>query len=246
MSNLSRPTFEVRCIVRKNRLIPCLLFLFAGTLGALDDFARGEELFMQNKPREALAFLENTITEDPSHIKACLYLGIAYQQLDMLDEAIAVYRKILPRAGSEAPRVAYNLGNVYFTKGNTVFAEQYYTQAIEADPSFASAYLNRGNTRIRTGALKSAISDYEIFLALEPHSPKRSRVDQVVTFIREEAAAEERRKALAEQIAREEAERRQRMLDEVAASLQSAAEENKGLSAGSEDVLGYDGEFELE
>jgi hypothetical protein len=43
-----------------------------------------------------------------------------------------------------------------------------------------------------------------------------------------------------------EAERRQRLLEEVAASLQSSAEETQGLSSGSEDVQGYDGEFELE
>jgi tetratricopeptide (TPR) repeat protein len=211
-----------------------------------DDFARGEELFMQNKPREAQVFLENTIAQDPAHVKAFMYLGIVYQQLDLLDEAIAVYRKILPRAGNEEARIAYNLGNAYYTKGNVVFAEQYYTQAIELDSAYASAYLNRGNTRIKTGDLKSAIPDYELFLSLEPHSPKRPRIEQLVAYIREEFAAEERRRILAEEMAKEAAEKRQRLMDEVSASLQSAAEETRGLSAGSEEVLGYDGEFELE
>jgi hypothetical protein len=67
-----------------------------------------------------------------------------------------------------------------------------------------------------------------------------------VGYIREEYAAEERRRILAEELAREAAEKRQRLLDEVSASLQSAAEEATGLSSGSEEVLGYDGEFELE
>jgi tetratricopeptide (TPR) repeat protein len=249
--------------------VPCLLFLFAGALGAqTDDFERGEALFMQNKPREAQVFLERTTIQDPSNVKAFLYLGIVYQQQDMPDEAIATYRKILPRAGSETARIAYNLGNAYYTKGAAVFAEQYYTQAIEADPTYASAYLNRGNTRIKNGALQSAIPDYELFLTLEPHSPKRPQIEQLMAYIREEAAAEEQRKIqaaelverqkkqaaeaaerqriAAENAAKEAAERRQRMMEELSASLQSAAGETRGLSAGSEDVLGYEGEFELE
>jgi hypothetical protein len=58
-------------------------------------------------------------------------------------------------------------------------------------------------------------------------------------------AAEELRIAAAE-TARLEAERRQRLMEEVAASLQAAAEDSRGLSAGSEDIQRYEGEFELE
>jgi tetratricopeptide (TPR) repeat protein len=215
-------------------------------LFAQSNFVRGEELFMQNRPGEALVFLENAVAEDPAHVKAFLYLGIVYQQLDRLDEAIAAYRKILPRAGAETARIAYNLGNAYYGKGSAVFAEQYYTQAIEADNAYASAYLNRANTRVKTGSLKESLSDYEQYLTLEPRSLKRPQIERLIAFIREEFAAEERRKLLAEETARADAERRQRLLDEVSASLQSAADDSKGLSAGSEDVMGYEGEFELE
>jgi tetratricopeptide (TPR) repeat protein len=210
------------------------------------NFNRGEELFMQNKPQEALAFLENAIAEDPAHVKAFQYLGMAYQQLGRIDEAIAAYRKILPRAGNEAARIAYNLGNAYYMKGNIVFAEQFYTQALDTDPVFAPAYLNRANTRVKNGSLKTALVDYELYLSLEPGSPKKPEIQRLIAFIREEFAAEERRKLLAEEAARAEAERRQRLLEEVSASLQSAADDSQGLSSGAEDVLGYEGEFELE
>ncbi|GHT63501.1 hypothetical protein FACS1894110_01450 [Spirochaetia bacterium] len=285
-------------MVKKILLVPCLLLLFVRVLSAQsDDFARGEELFMQNKPKEAQAILEKITAQDPSNVKAFLYLGIVYQQLDMIDEAITTYRRILPRAGNEQARIAYNLGNAYYIKGSAVFAEQYYTQAIEADPGYASAYLNRGNTRIKAGSLNTAMPDYELFLILEPNSPKRPQIEQLMAFIREESTAEDRRKEeaaeqaerqkiVAENAAKEEAaaaeqrreqaaafaeqqkkiaeetaerqriaaenaakdaaERRQRMMDELSASLQSSAENTRGLSAGSEDVLGYEGEFELE
>jgi tetratricopeptide (TPR) repeat protein len=224
----------------------CFFASGAPEAGAQDAFSRGEDLFMRNRPGEALEFLEAAAAEDPAHVQAFLYLGIAYQQVDRVDDAIAAYRKILPRAGADTARVAYYLGNAYFAKGNAAFARQYYTQAIEADPSYASAYLNRANSLITTGDLREALGDYESYLALEPRSAKRPQIEKLIAFIRDEFAAEERRRILAEEAARQEAERKQRLLDEVSASLQAAAEESRGLSAGTEDVQGYEGEFELE
>jgi hypothetical protein len=94
--------------------------------------------------------------------------------------------------------------------------------------------------------MRDAITDYELYLSLEPLSAKRPQIEQLLGFIRAEFAAEERRRIVEEARAAAEAERRQRLLEDVAASLQSAAEETQGLSSGSEDVLGYEGEFELE
>jgi hypothetical protein len=68
----------------------------------------------------------------------------------------------------------------------------------------------------------------------------------MIAFIREGIATAERQKLVAEETARVEAERRQRFLDELAASLQSAADESEGLSTGAENVEAYNGEFELE
>jgi tetratricopeptide (TPR) repeat protein len=209
-------------------------------------FVLGEELFMQNKPQEALPFLESAVAEDPAHVQAFLYLGIVYQQLDRPDDAIAAYRKILPKGGKETARIAYNLGNAYFAKGNAEFAGQYYTQAIEADPSWSAAFLNRANVRVKTGALKEAVNDYEQYLALEPGSAKGPRIKALIALVREEFAAEERRRIQAEEAARAEIDRRKRLLEEVSASLQAAAEDSKGLSAAVEDIQGYEGEFELE
>jgi tetratricopeptide (TPR) repeat protein len=209
-------------------------------------FARGEEFFIQDKPREALGFLENAVAEDPAHVQAFIYLGIVYQQLGRQDEAIAALQKILPRGGQETAKIAFNLGNAYFSKNSLDSAMQYYTKAIEANGGYSSAYLNRANARIKAGSLTEAIEDYQTYLILEPKSAKRPQIEKLITFIHDEFAAEERRRIMAEEAARAEADRRKRLMDEVSASLQAAAEDSRGLSAGNEDVQGYDGEFELE
>jgi len=201
---------------------------------------------MQNKPQEALPFLESATAEDPAHVQAFIYLGIVYQQLNRLDNAIEVYNKILPRGGSQTARIAFNLGNAFFAKGDSAMARRYYTQAIDSDPSYASAYLNRANSLIRSGDLMEAIADYETYLAREPLSSKRNEINMLITFIRNEYAAAEQRRIREEEAAREEQERRRRLLEEVSGSLQAAAEDARGLSAGTEDVQDFDGEFELE
>jgi tetratricopeptide (TPR) repeat protein len=208
---------------------------------------------MANRPQEALGFLEGALLQDPAHLKASLYLGIVYQQLDRVDDAIAVYRKILPRAGNEAARVAFNLGGIYFRLENNDYAEKFYTQALTLDPAYGPAYLNRANLQLKKGDLAAALPDYDMYLALEPRSSQRSAIERLCALIRGEFAAEERRRIFAEEeaerqriLAAEAEERRQALLREVSASLQSAAEETRGSSAGTEDVLGYDGEFELE
>jgi tetratricopeptide (TPR) repeat protein len=219
---------------------------------------------MENKPQEALSFLEAAIAQDPAHLRAYLYLGIVYQQLGRTDDAVAIYRKALSRAGEEAPRVAFNLGNIYFRLGNIEYAEEFYSQAISMDSAYGPAYLNRANLRIKKGELAEALPDYDLYLSLEPRSAKRPRIEQLCALIRAEFAAEERRRILAEEDAErervraaveaerqrvlaEEAEaRRQALLQEVSASLQSAAEETRGASAGIENVQAYDGEFEME
>jgi tetratricopeptide (TPR) repeat protein len=216
-------------------------------------FTRGEELLMRNLPAQALPVLEEALEEDPANIKAYLYLALTYQQLNRPEDAVAVYLKALPRGGAEAPRIAYNLGNAYFSQGNTAQAKRYYSEAIQADPAFSSAYLNRANALVKEGALAEAVKDYRYYLTLEPQSTKRAQVERMVGFIHEEfAAAEqalvtaERRRQEEAELARVEAERKQRLLEEISASLKKAAEETQGLSAGNESVMSYEGEFELE
>ncbi|MDR2182035.1 MAG: tetratricopeptide repeat protein [Treponema sp.] len=220
--------------------------LSAPVFAQSSDFERGRALFIENRSDEALGFFERAFTADPAHAEAALYLGMVYEQLGRLDEAIAVYRAILPRGGSESARIAYNLGNAYFRKGTASFAEQYYTQAIRFNGSYASAYLNRANARIKTGALKDAVADYERFLALEPSSSQRPQIEKLIGLIRDQEAAEAMRRLMAEEAARAELEQRRRLMDEVSASLQASVEAAEGISAGAEDLSGYTGEFELE
>jgi len=224
----------------------CVLLFFTGVCFGQSSFAKGEELLMQNKPAQAESFLMQAISYDPANPITYLYLGLVYEQLGKIEDAITIYRRVLPTAGRFSANVANNLGNVYFQRGNTETAEHYYNQAIGFDPGYPNAYLGRANTRIKTGNLQNAVFDYEQYLRLEPRSSQRGKIEQLINLIRMEAAAAEMRKLMAEEEARRLAEERQKLLDSVSASLQSAADSSKGISSGAESVENYEGEFVLE
>ena len=232
--------------MHKKLIITIILLLTASICFGQNNFSRGEEAMMQNKPAEAVIYLESAVAEDPSRAVTYLYLGIVYEQLGRNDEAIAIYRRVLPIAGSLSANVANNLGNVYLKTGNTYEAERYYTQAIGFDSVYSSAYLGRANTEIKAGNLQNAVSDYEQYLALEPRSAQRSTIENLVALIRAEITAGEMRRQMLEEEERRIAQERQDLLDAVSASLQSAADASRGISTGAEGVEGYEGEFVLE
>jgi len=223
----------------------CAGLFFAVFCFGQTNFLKGEDLFLRNKPGEAVVFLENALIDDPANITACLYLGVAYEQLQKTDEAIAVYRRGLPGAGNFSANIANNLGNVYFQKGDMEMAEQFFSQAIGFNPVYSRAYLGRANTRIKAGNLRTAVADYEQYLGLEPRSAQRAEIEKLMALIRSEFAAEERKRLLALEEERRIAEERKKLLDSVSASLQSAADASQGISSGAESMENYDGEFEL-
>jgi len=187
-------------VIKKIAFVLVFIFLFAGgsrLCFAQTNLKRGEELFMQNNPGQAVTFLERAFAEDQTNVTACLYLGYVYEQLGRVDEAIAIYRRILPNAGELSANVATNLGNLYFNRGNYEEAERWYTQSIDKNPSYSQAFLSRGNTRIKSGNLLNAISDYEQYITLVPQDIQRSNIEQVISVIRAEIAVEEMKKQIA-------------------------------------------------
>lgn len=192
-------------------LFAALFSVYAQGTGQNADFDQGETFFMQNEPEKALPFLERAFKAQPSRLEGALYLAMCYEELEKLDEALAVYRNILPLGGDKTALIACNMGNIYFRRGNNNLAEQSYTQAIRADTSYAAAYLNRANTRIRQGSLREALPDYERYLTLNPQAAQRPQIERLINLIRESFAIEEIRRLMAQESSRAEAERQQQL-----------------------------------
>ncbi|PKL25505.1 MAG: hypothetical protein CVV47_05465 [Spirochaetae bacterium HGW-Spirochaetae-3] len=226
----------------------CLISAFAASSPAFgSDFSeRGIKLFMENKPQEAAPVLEMAAKESGADEKVFLYLGIAYQQLSRWDDAIATFRKGLVSSIQYRHQFLFNIANSYFSQGRNAFALEYYDQALAAKDDYPQAYLNRANTKMRLGDHPGAVSDYSLYLSLDPASPQSSEIRRLLDLLGTKAAEADRLKAEAEARKLAEERARQAMLDEVSRSLLEAAESTTNLSAGSGDVQGYDTDLSLD
>lgn len=218
-----------------------------------DDFATGEDLFRSDEPVKAIPYLKKALNE--GNPKAYIYLSIAYYQNGQFQDSIDICAAGMKAAGTDKKLLAYNAGNSAFAKGDFSSAEQYFTTAMTADPSYAEPVLNRANARLSQKKYKDSRADYISYLNLAPDDPQKEQIliliglldDQVAAEEKEEAqrvAEEARLKEEAARIAAEEEARKKKMLEDVANSLQNTDTEN--MTAGAEGTVDYGYESELE
>ncbi|WP_245523439.1 tetratricopeptide repeat protein [Spirochaeta thermophila] len=208
-------------------------------------FARGEELFMQNKLQEAVPLLEGAIGENPSTPQVYLYLGAAYQALGLHEKAIDVFKQGIDRTDGYDAIFFFNMGNSYLALGHQDTAELMYTEAISLKSTFPKPYLNRANTRVRLGKYQDAIDDYTIYLRLDPTTPQRTNIEKMIALLGEKLLEAQRRQEEEEQRRKEEEARRKQLLDSVLKSLEEAAEETQDVEAGTEGAQEFSEELEL-
>lgn len=189
----------------------------------------GEKLLLDNKLREASAVFEQALRQGESDEKLYLYLGVIYEKLGDSARAIAVMGDGLLVARQSRPLLCFNIGNNLFRQGDYDNAQAMYSQAIGLDPAMADAYLNRANTRLQSSQYLEAIGDFAIYLRLQPDTPQRPQIEQVLAFLNGMLAEQER--------ARLEAADRQRVLmDEVLNALKNASSDARNIGADSEKV----------
>lgn len=249
-------------------LLGCLLALLPlGTLGAQSLLEQGEELFMQNRPGEALYMLEQVVDGPSPPPKAFYYLGVVYEQLERYQDAVDLYQRALERPGINRARVLFNMGNNYLHLGDREQAVEAYSRAVEANSEYAPAYLNRANSRVALESYEGALKDYSLYLALEPNTAQRPEIERMMAALRsmieeQRIAAEEaerQRRLEEERRQREEEERRRReeeerrlaeqrrqdLLDSVLNSLEDASSETQATTAGPEELETYEDELDI-
>lgn len=229
-----------------------LIFFSMGSLWAFEYFDEGEALFRQNRPSEAIPLLYQASLMPGTNPKVFIYLGLCYQQTGKYADAISTFMKGTSSPGTEKKVLFFNAGNVYFLQEQFSEAETMFTKATEIDSSWAPSYLNRGNARVKQGKFSSAVDDYRMYLVLNPATWQKDSLKQLITLLSEqiEAAKSEQIRAEAERVATEAeraaaAQRYQQIMDEVSASLQSV-DAASTRSAGSENILDYNEEGQLE
>jgi tetratricopeptide (TPR) repeat protein len=205
------------------------IHLLAAVVLSLTSLQQGEQLFLENRPREALPHLEKALYENPQEEKIYLYLGVVYEQVGDTEKSIQILKRGLNVSTGYKDLFYYNLGNNHFRQQEFTVAEQMYSNALQINGALEVAYLNRANARLELEEFQDARQDYIDYLRLDPDTPQRENIEKLIALLGQIIEEAERKRL-------EELERQKALLNEVLDTLKNASEDTRNLSAGSEEI----------
>ncbi len=235
-------------LLKRMKLDLLCLFLFLLPVAVHPEtlFEKGEALFMNNQLQEASALFEGALEKDPGNSKILLYLGFSYAGLKNYDKSVEMFKRGARTVTAGKDRFYYNAGNIYYLTGKYTLAEDMFTQAIQYNGSNTASYLNRANSRLKLMHKSEAVSDYRLFLNLEPGNSQRESIEKIIALLEGEITDEKTRKEEEEARKIAEEERRKALLEDILNSLEDVGSETKNISAESEKIDDSIEELELE
>jgi len=232
----------------KNKIIIFLLLFstpFICLYAEENLLGRGEELFMQNRPADAIPLLLGALERNPDEEKIYLMLGTSYSQTKNFDKAVNYFKEGAKKALKNRDLYYYNAGNTYYIMGEYPLAEEMYSRAIRENGSRSSSYLNRANARLSMGKREDAVSDYKVYLTIEPDNYQRETIQKLIDLLEKRTSEELIKKQQDEARKLAEEKRKQEMLKDVLDSLKNISGETRNVSAGTEKISDYEEELEL-
>lgn len=126
-------------------------------------------IYAARKSPVALEYYDNTLRINPNNENAKYARAKLLQDLGRFDEAIAEYNLLLAK-NKNCDNCCYNIGAIYLElKNDNQKALEYFTKAIEINPSYTEAYFARGYTHSKLKDKESAKADYNMCLQLTPN-----------------------------------------------------------------------------
>jgi tetratricopeptide (TPR) repeat protein len=130
-----------------------------------------------NKMRleEAVAHAQKAIQLDPQLMKAYDNLGLSYEGLGKVDDAIAAYEEAIRlnrQLGLRSPWPSMNLGKLLFRLDRFEEAEGRLRESINIDPRFPKAHFRLGQVLEKQGKIAEAIRELEEAASLDPSYPE--------------------------------------------------------------------------
>ncbi len=159
-----------------------------------EDFEKAAELFQLNKPEEAIPLFEKAIEAENVNPLIYVYMGVAYYQMEDYTKSMAICVKGLAREDTDHKVLAYNAGNSAYSMANYIRADSLYAIALKEDPNYAPAILNRANAQLKLDHLEDSKNSYIKYLEIDPETPQKPVILQVIALLEEEIARRAREK----------------------------------------------------
>src|SRR5579859_2180849 len=120
-------------------------------------WAKSKAAMAQGDFAESRRLLRQAVQQDPKDGALWFHLGASCAELNELDEAIAAFERARVLAPGQ-PDTYFNLGLVYWRKGNLNKAKESYRAGLALRPKETSALQNYALLLMKTGDYKAAIS----------------------------------------------------------------------------------------
>lgn len=123
--------------------------------------------YMDKNTDEALKYARQIVAHDPGDSISWMMIA----KLELERGNFEAGKEALSKAPEETltdPMPYLNMGILYYNKGKTAEAEQFFTKAIAKKPDLADAYYYRGLARYQAKQIATAKADFQKYLELDP------------------------------------------------------------------------------
>lgn len=235
----------------KSRIICTLLCILclSGNLWSQNSYDKAAEAYRESDLDRAMLLLDQALVEESGRDEIYVLKGIVEQKKGQLQQAEQTMQRGRELLGPNYGRLTLNLANLYQVQGRQEEAVDLYSLILDGSLE-APARLNRANLYVQLLNFNQAINDYKSYLSLDPASPQRSNIEQLIAMLQkdlndqaeqerlaaERARMEEEARLAAEREAAAEAARKQALLDEIMAALEETGDNTENISADSETI----------
>jgi tetratricopeptide (TPR) repeat protein len=128
---------------------------------------RGDELFQQEKYKEALQEYQRVLAENPELYLAYERIGLCHSKLDDLDNAIEAFKAMLAKE-PQSQESLINLGVVYFQKGEAEEGMKYLNQLDAKSLESPDIFYNVGLILFKKRKIDMAIDYFNKCITMDP------------------------------------------------------------------------------
>ena len=111
-------------------------------------------------------------------------IGDIYMKRNDLENAEKFFKKSI-ETDEKDPALAYNVAEILFVGGKTEEAIKYYKLAVKIKPDWAKAYKQMGYALLNKGDIEEAINSFKKFMELDPDSPEKGVIEEVIKSLQQ-------------------------------------------------------------
>ncbi len=135
---------------------------------------RADVLMARKQYAEAISVYQKLLQQEPRHAILLNKVGIAYHQLQKLDEAKRYYQRAVKADRTYASAVN-NIGTIHYQRKNYRKAIQFYKKALELGPDVAAIHSNLGYACFERKQYDLALESFHRAIELDPAVFERSQ-----------------------------------------------------------------------